>query len=361
MNPQCPLHEHFEMRSVQRVFVFGAGASHGTRDQHPPMGKGLHRYVRQYLCKAREELTNLENGDRAIVPDVRRTLKVLLDRASSFESLVCDIRREKEKDPLLSKLNLLMASALTPPISSDPRVDDVFVEKVDTYDHLLAIIHPKDGRLGETSFISFNYDCLLERAICRHLSKPLAGQGQCLCKHVDYHLSDHPSDDPEIVEVLKPHGSINWVADVTLGDGRIPPNAPVPIAGRYEPGDVFTWVNVNAVASPIGQGHEEIVLAHYAPGKEAQANPDTLLKIRRIACERIFRAKFITIIGLHLPTDPAEDPFLSDFLEAMRKAVGAGEAHVVFVNPDASESEKARSHFGFDASRKTFADYVSDL
>lgn len=345
------------MKAKNEVVLFGAGASYGARDPHPPMGRELHCYVRQYLHKACGELGYLEDGVGTVATDVRRRLGELLDQSTSFESLVSEIRRREEKDSLLAKLNWLMASALTPPIHDDPRVDNAFAEKPDMYDCFLAANFPKGQGLENISFITLNYDCLLERAICRHTLKPLQGEQKCLCKHVNYHLGGECA----AVEVLKPHGSINWVADITLGDGRISANRPVPMAGRLGLDDVWRWNKVDAVDSPIGQGHGEIVLAHYSPSKKPQINPGTLSKIRRIACDRISKAKLVTIIGLHVPIDPSEDPFLSMVLEGMKHTVHAGRTRVFFVNPDPKEIEKAESDLGFNVFQGTFDDYVNRL
>ncbi len=339
------------------VFIFGAGASYGARKPHPPLGKDLHRYVREYLCTAWEELGDLEDGDGTVTEKVRKELRELLDRASSFESLV-DSLRKKRKRALLERLNQLMAYALTPPINDDPKVDDSFVEKPDLYDRSLTLNFPNPEELQRSSLITLNYDCLLERAICRYIThQSLPGEGQCLCKHVNYRLGDGDSG----IEVLKPHGSINWVPDVLLGDGRIPANGPIPSVGSLDAGGIMNWNKIDAVDSPIGQGHGERIIAYYAPDKVAQANPGTLLKVRQLARDRIIEADHVTIIGVHLPRQASEDPFLSEILDDMQRSAKEGRSKVDYLNPDTRENEEAKSRFGFHAMPITFCEYVALL
>src|SRR6185437_733223 len=112
------------------------------------------------------------------------------------------------------------------------------------------------------SFITLNYDCLLERAICRsYHQEPDATAQQCLCEHVNYRLDDSPSG----IEVLKPHGSISWAADVTLGDGTLQKDSPIPIVGTIYQRHIMEWTKVDPLRSP--EGHIDIVVAHYAPLK----------------------------------------------------------------------------------------------
>jgi hypothetical protein len=341
---------------TRRVVVFGAGASHGSRDPRPPLGAELHVYVRKYLCAAWNELGCLEEGAEFPTDRIRRELRARLDDTQSFETLVSKLIRAPREQLFLKKLNLLMAYALTPPVADDPRADGAFEETRDVYDRFLAATVHSPQELESATFVTFNYDCLLERAICRCLGPvPLQGEGRCLCKHVDCQLTDNSGG----VEVLKPHGSINWVADILQGDGSIAEDEEIPVVATLSAGGVFEWKKIRAVVSPIGQGHEEIVIAHYAPEKRPQINPGTLSKIRDLARARIEEAGFITIIGLHLPADLVEDPFLYELLEAMKRVKATGQAQVDYINLDPSETQKARSSFGFNVLKKTFDEYVA--
>lgn len=56
------------------------------------------------------------------------------------------------------------------------------------------------------------------------------------------------------------------------------------------------------------QDPEILILANFAPGKEPQANHETLKDVQKLAIERIGKAKMIEIIGVHLPTNSLDDP-----------------------------------------------------
>lgn len=110
-----------------------------------------------------------------------------------------------------------MAYALTPPINDNPKVDNAFAEKTDLYDHFFLKHFSNRETLQATCLITLNYDCLLQRALCRCYHRSLdPNELQCLCSRIDYRLHPPPNNIPGI-EVLKPHGSINWIPDEMLG------------------------------------------------------------------------------------------------------------------------------------------------
>lgn len=340
------------MEEVNRVVLFGAGASHGAREPRPPLGKGLHCYVLKYLREAwiiRKELNQIEDGDGTRTEEVRKKLEELLKKASSFEGMANNLLKKEEKD-LLGKLNYLMACALTPPLLpregepiGDPKVDEAFIEKPDIYDGFLRMRFYSRENLEKATFITLNYDCLLERAICRFLKEPQDGEGQCLCKHVNYWLTEDGSG----IEVLKPHGSINWFGNILGG---------IIIEGY---GRRRTYKHFGPVTSPIDEDPEALLIAHYAPGKGPQANHETLSIIQDQACDRVSKADVIEVIGVHLPTDPTDDPFLSKILDLMKSRVMARICRVDHITPDPLEVEKARSAFNFNPIKETFGEYVN--
>ena len=337
------------MQTCRRVVLFGAGASYGARPEpRPPLGYRLHKYVRDYLKASWSELNPLEDGNGT---QVRTELDRRLHGAISFEALVNELLAQKNF-LLLQNLNALMAYALTPPINDDPRADESFVEKPDRYDSFLSKNYPESGSLRSSSFITLNYDCLFERAICRYEHHESSAVTQrCLCEHVNYRLNEDTSG----IEVLKPHGSINWVADVTLGDGKLDQHEPIPLVGTIHQGYTMEWTKVSPLSSP--KGHTDIVVAHYALGKKPQANPDLLQKIRDLANTRISDAAFIEIIGVHLPLDQSDDPFLWNLLKLMANKVNA-HCQVIYVNPDKDEIKRAMDYYHFETVQKAFHDYV---
>lgn len=338
------------------LFLFGAGASHGARPvDSPPLGATLRSYLLNYLCLSKAELGILEEpADGTRTDKIRLHLKQLLKTACSYEQLVDQLRRRDERD-LLKKLNLLMAYALTPPIKCDPKVDNAFIEKVDHYDRFLLKHFPNRETLQTACFITLNYDCLLERALCRcYHQSPDPNELRCLCSHINYRLHPQRTDIPSI-EILKPHGSINWVADVTLGDAM---HVQRPVVSISQ-GNPDEWTAIKAVDSPQHKGHAEIVVAHYAPEKEAQINPGLLKTIQELSLEQIKQSTTVTIIGVHIPGSPSDDPFLHEFLNVASRRAGNG-LPVYFVNISDSELREASSR-GFTPEKCTFEEYVAQL
>lgn len=338
------------------LFLFGAGASHGARPvDFPPLGATLHHYLLNYLYLPKAELGILEEpADGTRTDKTRSHLKQLLEATNSYEQLVDQLRRRCERD-LLEKLNLLMAYALTPPINDDSKVDNAFVEKVDLYDRFLLKHFPKRGTLQTACFITLNYDCLLERALCRcYHHPPDPKELRCLCSHIDYQLHP-PSNDIPKIKVLKPHGSINWIADVTLGDQ---PYVQDPVV-TIDQDDTEEWTRINVVDSPRHKGHAKIAVAHYAQKKEAQINAGLLKTIRGLSLKQVERSTTITIIGIHIPNNPIDDPFLDEFFDLARRRSQTG-LPVYFVNNCGAELREASSR-GFIPQKSTFEEYVAQL
>lgn len=353
--------------SQPRVVLFGAGASYGRRDHHdrPPLGNRLHDYVARYLNKKSDELGEWDSDDvttelATASHGVRNKLKHLLANAQSFERLANRLSRCRERD-LLVKLNFLMACAMTPPVfplisDDEPRVDDAFIETRDVYDVFLEKNFASSEERSNASFITLNYDCLLERAICRtFFGCPQNGELPCRCKHIDYRIAPQTNKG---IEVLKPHGSINWVGNLVGTENE---DGTIPITVKYERDGRPTYKQLEVVPSPVGREPEELVVAYYATGKEPQANPDLLRRIQDLAEARIRDAAFIEIIiiGVHLPPDLSDDPFLWNLLELMRCKVGTGR-RVIYVNPDPKETKRARDYYHFETIQKTFQDYVGN-
>ena len=298
------------------------------------------------------ELSYIEDGDGTQTSQIRKELDHLLSQTSSFETLANSLL-SKRKFLLLQRLNAVMACALTPPINDDPKVDDSFVEKPDAYDDFLTKNSRNIDGLQNAHFITLNYDCLLERAICRRYEQPLAEGQQCLCSHVNYRLDEKTTG----IEILKPHGSINWVADTILGDGHIEESSPIPMVGSIRQDSVMEWTKIDVV--PSAESHTDIVLAHYALNKIPQANPDLLEKIRGLALQRATEASSITLIGIHIPDNPSDDPFLNEMFRVLNQKAHQG-LIVNYINPAPTEIDKAAS-WGFRTKQMSFQHYVSEL
>ncbi|MDR4483345.1 MAG: hypothetical protein R3B95_08995 [Nitrospirales bacterium] len=117
----------------------------------------------------------------------------------------------------------------------------------------------------------------------------------------------------------------------------------------------MSWANIKAVNSP--KGHEDIIIAHYAPGKEAQANPGTLQKIRDLALERIRKASFVKIVGVHIPPASNDDPFLDSFMNLLSHRAKTNSCQIHYISPDDGDLQRA-SKLGFSASKMKFSDMV---
>lgn len=334
------------MQTCRRVVLFGAGASAGARSEPcPPLGHELLKYVADYLEKVggpiEWDLSKLKN-------------RIGTEPLRSFEHLANHLSSCPERD-LLPQLNFLMACAMTPPLNDDLRVNDAFIEQRDVYDDFLQKNFAINNERFHTSFITLNYDCLLERAICRSFfNGPQDGELRCLCTHVNYRIK---SSESKGIEVLKPHGSINWVGNI-LGGG---PNQTSVNYFEPEPHDDRpSYTDIEIVSSPIGKSGdpEGLVIATYAPGKEPQSNPKQLFLIQENAKSCAREAVFVEIIGLHLPTEGSnDDPFLCELLKLMADRVEAG-CRVIYVNPDDDEIKRARDYYHFETVQKTFQDYV---
>lgn len=351
------------MQSCRRVVLFGAGASHGARDEaRPPVGNKLHEYVAAYLEKKFRELREWDSHDvttdsMTATHGVRNKLKQLLANAQSYEGLAGRLSECNEWN-LLTKLNFLMAGAMTPPLfpltpDDEPRVDDSFIEQRDVYDAFVEKRFATSEEWAKTSFITLNYDCLLERAICRVLFKgPQEGESRCLCRHVNYCLRAE-GDQP--IEVLKPHGSINWVGDLV---GSANNEGTILITHSLEPDGRPSYKQVQSVPSSIRRDPDELIIATYAPGKRPQANPELLSSIQERSKSRAQGALLVEIIGVHLPTgDAIEDPFLSDLLELMANKVKTG-CRVIYVNPNEAEIKIAEDQYHFETVPLKFREYV---
>lgn len=351
------------MQPCRRIVLFGAGASYGARDElRPPLGHTLHEYVRRYLEKKFSELREWDFYD--VTTDsvtachgVRNKLKQLLAKAQSFERLADYLSACHELD-LLAKLNFLMACAMAPPIfppisHDEPRVNDAFIEQRDGYDVFLEKRLATSEERSNTSFITLNYDCLLERAICRTLFKgPQDGESQSLCRHVNYFLGE---EGRQSVEVLKPHGSINWVGNLVGSDNE---DGTIPKTMNIEPEGRPSYRQVDIVSSPVGREPEELIIATYAPGKRPQANPELLFAIQEKVKSCVREADAVEIVGVHLPPkDSKDDPFLYRLLELMADKAAAG-CRVIYVNPNNDEIKRAEGDYHFETVQKTFRDYT---
>ena len=98
------------------------------------------------------------------------------------------------------------------------------------------------------------YNCLLERAICRTFFTREEKESQCLCTHIHYPFVEGLETG---VEILKLHGSINWIG-ILDGDKE---SSPIFIDAR----GIFTYKDIEVVPTCIGmtddQDPSEVIIA----------------------------------------------------------------------------------------------------
>lgn len=250
----------------------------------------------------------------------------------------------------LAKLNFLLAASMTPPCNpndpnGEPRVDDSFVERPDLFDEWLKKKVRKKGNLRDFTFMTLNYDCLLERAICRTFFTREEEERQCLCSHIHYPFVGGPETG---VEVLKLHGSVNWIG-ILDGDRE---SSPISIDAR----GISTYKDIEVVPTCMGRTDDhdpsEVIIATYAAGKPPQANPQLFQAIQSRAMKRISEAQNIKIIGVHIPPNEQDDPSLWELFQAL-----SGK-EVNFINPSEEENHLAKAQFCFNVIPKSFREFV---
>lgn len=342
----------------KQVAFFGAGASYGARNNpSPPLGQDLHTWVVKYFERKYDELDVwtkepwLESFRDEVIHDLNNSI--------SFETLANKLWCEK-KISHLEKLNFFLAASMTPPFNLDdpheePRVDDSFFEKSDVYDEWLRKNVKKIDKLKDFTFITLNYDCLLERAICRTFFTGNSEEKQCLCTHVHYPYINGPTNGPE---VLKLHGSINWVGDPlgTQGSEEEPLSISIDEDGlcEYKKIEMVRSCLDNAENSSL-QDTVELVIATYAPGKPPQANPIIFQYILDRAMKRVLEAQKIKIIGVHIPCNEQDDSSLWELFQALQGK------NVDFINPNEAENKQATDIFGFHSIKMSFKEYVDSI
>jgi hypothetical protein len=332
----------------KRVVLFGAGASYGARpNPSPPMGKYLHKWVLKNLNNLIKNDQDLLEADGKL--PITQKLKSRLEGAHSYEDLAKVLHETGERDCLM-ELNFRLAAFMTPPRNpnnpdEEPRVDDSFIEQPDLFDEWLKKTVRKSENLKHFTFITLNYDCLLERAICRTFFTPDENEGQCLCTHVYYPFIGGPETG---VELLKLHGSINWIGD-PLGNSE---NNKIPTPIFIEASGISHYKNIEVLPNCINRDPSEMIIATYAPGKPPQANPRLFQDIQNRVMKKITQAQNVAIIGVHIPQEKQDDPSLWDLFQSLRGK------NVDFINPCEEESSLAKISFGFNPIKKSFKEYV---
>ena len=197
---------------AKTAFVLGAGAS--SDEGLPEQNKLLKTYFESPDTDSfRDTLAayfrnffgvNLDDLDKAVFPTFEEALGILelaIERDESFgPNYTLDKIREARRDLVLS-----MGVA----------IERAPLNGKDTHNKLLSRLFP-DMQLtpDQYSFISFNYDILLDRAIMNLLDKDIYVDYRITFTNQEKEFPGFPnwtSPGEKCVTYLKPHGSLNWV------------------------------------------------------------------------------------------------------------------------------------------------------
>lgn len=336
-------------RERKPVVIVGAGASHGARERPaPPLGNDLLDYLERYLHFIEEETVRNDSGLPFREGGELGELRSLLDKANgqgwTYERLVDnEIARNDPYNEKLSLLNRLLVAAFSPPSASyNIRwPGQAFSRGQDLYDGFLSHLKAKGFSSEGLTFISLNYDILLEQAIERT-------GGSC-----DYFL---PGKLPKCGHVfLKIHGSINWW-------GRFGPvrplrqGEPIPFDLTFTTrGPVYKEIRIEEhpyeCCTAVDAG--DPIIAHYAQGKPAYVNAETLAEIRNKAVAECAAATEALIIGVHPPTSSREDETLWEMFTCLK----ARQVPTRYVGPS-PDTDTVWKMWQFQPVRRTFRDFV---
>jgi len=298
------------------VVILGAGVSHGARGGHaPPLGKDLLDYLDRYLHLVEHEATLNDSGlpfrEDGELGKLRCLLNAGKEHHWTYEQLIDqELRNYDPYNENLSLLNRLLVAAFSPPPVSYnppiPRLDHAFDMRADLYDDLIKALEGKGLDSTNLTFITLNYDLLLEQALQR------AG--------VTFNYLLPGYNRIQGCGFLKIHGSINWWGNFgpfrQLQQGEpVPYDLTLTTLGK-------DYKNIRVVEDPydacIAVDTGDPIIAHYAQGKPAYVNARTLAGIRREAAAECTAAAEALIIGVHPPVSPREDETLWEMFTSLK-------------------------------------------
>jgi hypothetical protein len=349
---------------MKKILFIGAGASKGAREslgeKSPPLGNHLINFLHETIQNNQSVLTDLfprpryyEHAFERMVDFIRSNIGRNYEQA--LDGVIRAQSREGDLYSLVHELNRLISFSMRssypdflrglciPVIEPHP----AFANSEDLYDKLVC------EKLKESwTIISLNYDILIEEALLRigrifwypfirfgHYVDSLGAAGA--------------------IEILKPHGSINWfpVACHQIGYNSVPPPSKVEIAEatssllsiNYE-GDS---VQQNVLIPLFWQYYYSPIMAHYCHGKPVTSNPKLISTIRAACFERIESASEATIIGVS-PVQEDDDSVAFGIFERLKGR------RVNYINPSAQDCNKIRRNYGFNTIQQTLSEWLSE-
>jgi hypothetical protein len=339
-------------RERKLVVILGAGASHGAREHPaPPLGKDLLDYLERYLHFIEEEAVRNDSGlpfrEGGELGKLRHLLNNANERRWTYEHLVDhEVGKGHPHNENLSLLNRLLVAAFSPPSASyNPPIrwlDQAFFDRQDLYDEFLSHLKAKGFSSEGLTFITLNYDTLLEQAIRR--------TGGAF----DYLLPGMPRKRGHVF--LKIHGSINWCGKFDLSRTSLE-GSDVPVDLAFV-GQGRRYKNIQIEEDPyeacISADAGEPIIAHYAQGKPAYVNAETLAGVRKEAISECSAATEALIIGVHPPLSSQEDETLWQMIECL---IGRQVPTRYVGRPP--DTDTVAEKWQFQPVPKTFRDFVA--
>lgn len=252
------------------MVIFGAGASYDSAQAFPPLSTLMHEYAGAWRPPLAKDLfldREREFGDIVTkYPRLTRILPFLRSPSEErsveqiLESLQDQGRDYAERRRELASVRFYLCELLM-------KVTDAWslrTNGVTNYAPLIDEILRLDKSGQEVCLVTFNYDLLLERALCTFPEFEM--------KPPEDFLFSHPK-----LKVFKLHGSVNWSRTVDTAGKVCSPGEIIEQADKLEPSARFVPVNAAlqwgnpygsvfpAVAIPVQtktENHFECPLAH---------------------------------------------------------------------------------------------------
>lgn len=237
-----------ELKNDHNVYILGAGFSvergypvmadflNRMRDAHPWLVEnerfGEAEAVKNILefrlrsasagYRITSDLENIEElfslaaatpGANKLMDDVRSSIGATLD--------YCKQISEEPDERIEAKIDSLRMPCSESPNSAS-RIDGCKIYKTAMYDQIVAAMCgaiDKDEMVGENTFITFNYDTLVESALSNlKLPWTYGFEGERVVWHESFRPMQPKNSDP-MIPVYKLHGSVNWAYASGRGKG----------------------------------------------------------------------------------------------------------------------------------------------
>ncbi len=222
-------------------------------------------------------------------------------------------------------------------------------EAIGDYGEISSLIN--QGKLSETTFISFNYDCYLDLT----LAKNKLSFRYCLKDdHVNDGFYSHRSEF-DTFKILKLHGSLNWTLCSDSKESKDLKVIPLTKFSEYEtktgPNDIVRKLSISKIITEK-KNSEEMIAGKY---KIVEDNPfivpptwnklnmqPELISVWKQAAKAFSEAQNIVVIGYSLP----ETDVFFKYLYALGSISSARIRKFLVFNPDQSVEAKFKQLLG---------------